>query len=34
MKKVIIIVVALIMLGGGVFSALKALKMGPFAEEG
>jgi hypothetical protein len=33
MKKIIIIVVALVMLGGG-FSALKALKMGPFAEEG
>ncbi len=34
MKKILIIVVALIMLGGGGFSALKALKMGPFAEEG
>lgn len=34
MKKIIIIVVALVMLGGGGFSALKALKMGPFAEEG
>lgn len=34
MKKIIIIIVGLIMLGGGGFSALKALKMGPFAEEG
>jgi hypothetical protein len=34
MKKIIIIVVALVILGGGAFSALKALKMGPFAEEG
>ncbi len=34
MKKFIIIVVALIILGGGGVSALKALKIGPFAEEG
>ena len=34
MKKFIIIVVALVMLAGGGFSALKAMKMGPFAEEG
>ncbi len=34
MKKIAIIVVAVIMLASGVFSALKALKMGPFAEEG
>ena len=33
MKKIMIIVVALVMLAGGGFSALKALKMGPFAEE-
>ena len=34
MKKIIIIIVGLIILGGGAFSALKALKLGPFAEEG
>ena len=34
MKKIFIIVVALIILGGGGVSALKALKIGPFAEEG
>ncbi|MCH7485743.1 MAG: hypothetical protein IIC04_02020 [Proteobacteria bacterium] len=34
MKKILITFVALIMLAGGGFSALKALKMGPFAEEG
>ena len=34
MKKFIIIAVGLIILGGGGFSALKALKLGPFAEEG
>ena len=34
MKMFAIIVVAVIMLAGGAFSALKALKMGPFAEEG